>query len=71
MSQTEKTENRASDCRRMHWKKKISLELIYDELDKSIENLWSVLFTTGYLTHQGTYRKAGKIPPDYSKTGEI
>ena len=31
----------------------ISLELTYDELDKSIENLWSVLFTTGYLTHQG------------------
>ena len=34
-------------------KKEISLELTYDELDKSIENLWSVLFTTGYLTHQG------------------
>ena len=33
--------------------KDISLELTYDELDKSIENLWSVLFTTGYLTHQG------------------
>ena len=33
--------------------KEISLKLTYDELDKSIENLWSVLFTTGYLTHQG------------------
>ena len=33
--------------------KEISLELTYDELDKNIENLWSVLFTTGYLTHQG------------------
>ena len=33
--------------------KEISLELTYDELYKSIENLWSVLFTTGYLTHQG------------------
>ncbi len=33
--------------------KEISLELPYDELDKNIENLWSVLFTTGYLTHQG------------------
>ena len=33
--------------------KENSLELTYDELDKSIENLWSVLFTTGYLTHQG------------------
>lgn len=28
-------------------------ELTYDEIDKSIENLWSVLFTTGYLTHKG------------------
>ena len=33
--------------------KEISLELTYDEVDKSIENLWSVLFTTGYLTHKG------------------
>ena len=33
--------------------KDISQELTYDESDKSIENLWSVLFTTGYLTHKG------------------
>ena len=33
--------------------KDISQELTYDEVDKSIENLWSVLFTTGYLTHKG------------------
>ncbi len=33
--------------------KEISQELTYDELDKSIANLWSVLFTTGYLTKQG------------------
>ena len=33
--------------------KEISPELTYDEVDKSIENLWSVLFTTGYLTYQG------------------
>ncbi len=33
--------------------KEISPELTYDEVDKSIENLWSILFTTGYLTHQG------------------
>ena len=33
--------------------KDISPELTYDEMDKSIENLWSVLFTTGYLTHHG------------------
>lgn len=33
--------------------KQIRLELTYDELDNSIENLWSVLFTTGYLTQTG------------------
>lgn len=33
--------------------KKIRLELTYDEVDQSIENLWSVLFTTGYLTQVG------------------
>lgn len=30
--------------------KTIHLELTYHELDASIDNLWSVLFTTGYLT---------------------
>ena len=30
--------------------KEIHQELTYSELDQSIENLWSVLFTTGYLT---------------------
>ena len=33
--------------------KQIRLDLTYDEIDNSIENLWSVLFTTGYLTHAG------------------
>lgn len=33
--------------------KDVVSELTYDELDKNIENLWSVLFTTGYLTHNG------------------
>lgn len=33
--------------------KELSQELTYDELDKNIGNLWSVLFTTGYLTKQG------------------
>ena len=33
--------------------KNISLELTYNEIDKNIENLWSVLFTTGYLTQCG------------------
>ena len=36
--------------------KEISLELTYDELDKNIGNLWSVLFTTGYLTKAGEVR---------------
>ena len=30
--------------------KNVHLELTYDEIDSNIENLWSVLFTTGYLT---------------------
>ena len=33
--------------------KAIRLELTYDEIDNSIDNLWSVLFTTGYLTQKG------------------
>lgn len=33
--------------------KEIRLELTYNELDSTIENLWSVLFATGYLTKQG------------------
>lgn len=33
--------------------KAVSLNLTYSELDSSIENLWSVLFTTGYLTSAG------------------
>ncbi len=33
--------------------KEISQELTYDEIDNKIENLWSVLFTTGYLTQHG------------------
>jgi hypothetical protein len=32
--------------------KPVNQELTYNELDKSIENLWSVLFTTGYLTQK-------------------
>ena len=31
----------------------IRLELTYDEIDNSIDNIWSVLFTTGYLTQVG------------------
>ena len=33
--------------------KTLRLDLTYDEIDNSIENLWSVLFTTGYLTQTG------------------
>lgn len=33
--------------------KNLRLELTYDEIDNSINNLWSVLFTTGYLTQTG------------------
>lgn len=33
--------------------KAIRLDLTYNELDSSIVNLWSVLFTTGYLTQTG------------------
>lgn len=33
--------------------KEVSQELTYDEIDNKIENLWSVLFTTGYLTQHG------------------
>ncbi len=45
--------------------KQLHQELTYDELDSTIDNLWSVLFTTGYLTlaskeSQGNYTL--KIP---------
>lgn len=33
--------------------KSVRLDLTYDEIDKSIDNIWSVLFTTGYLTQAG------------------
>lgn len=41
--------------------KSINQELTYSELDTSIDNLWSVLFTTGYLTQKGP--KSGKMYP--------
>ncbi len=34
-------------------RKRIKQELTYRDLDSSIENLWSILFTTGYLTQCG------------------
>ena len=33
--------------------KRLRLDLTYDEIDSTIDNLWSVLFTTGYLTKIG------------------
>lgn len=33
--------------------KEIYQDLTYSELDKTIDHLWSILFTTGYLTHRG------------------
>ncbi|MDO4297630.1 MAG: AAA family ATPase [Lachnospiraceae bacterium] len=33
--------------------KAVRLDLTYNEIDNSIDNLWSVLFTTGYLTQAG------------------
>ena len=38
--------------------KEIKQELTYNELDQTIDNLWSVLFTTGYLTQRG--RESGR-----------
>ena len=34
--------------------KQVHPELTYDGIDSSLENLWSVLFTTGYLTQDGS-----------------
>ena len=33
--------------------KRIRSDLTYDEIDNSIDNIWSVLFTNGYLTRLG------------------
>ena len=41
--------------------KEIHQELTYNELDSSIENLWSVLFTTGYLTQRGQVGKKYRL----------
>ena len=34
-------------------KKEIHQELTYKEMYSSIDNIWSILFTTGYLTQRG------------------
>ena len=38
--------------------KAVRLELTYNEIDNSIDNLWSVLFTTGYLTQAGKVERS-------------
>ena len=38
--------------------KVIRLDLTYDEIENSIDNIWSVLFTTGYLTKVGEVKLA-------------
>ena len=45
--------------------KKIYLELTYDEIDNSVENIWSVLFTTGYLTKAGEAERSDGVGRDY------
>lgn len=37
-----------------HVKKLIHQELTYRDLDSDIDNLWNLLFTTGYLTQDGS-----------------
>ena len=46
--------------------KKIRQELTYRDLDSRIDNLWSVLFTTGYLTQCGQEQegKTGLVIPN-------
>lgn len=44
--------------------KKINLELTYRDLYSNIDNLWSVLFMTGYLTQGGTVDERKQLPGD-------
>ena len=47
--------------------KQLRLDLTYDEIDSTIDNLWSVLFTTGYLTKIGEV----KVPDSESYAYKI
>lgn len=49
-------------------KKKIRQELTYRDLDSSIDNLWSILFTTGYLTRRD---KDEKQSTEVSGSGSV
>ena len=48
--------------------KTIHPELTYKEMYESIENIWSVLFSTGYLTQSGQV-DARKFKPAYPEFG--
>ena len=47
-------------------KKEIHQELTYKDMYNSIDNIWSILFTTGYLTQRGYHR----LPYTAWETGE-
>ena len=49
--------------------KEIHQELTYKEMNDSIDNLWSVLFTTGYLTQRGR-AAGGYVPAGDSEYGD-
>lgn len=51
--------------------KTVCQELTYGEIDKNIDNIWSVLFTTGYLTQAGETERGNyrlKIPNEEIRT---
>ena len=51
--------------------KRIKQELTYREIDDSIENVWSVLYATGYLTGMHVERKDADIFRLWIPNGEI
>ena len=51
--------------------KRIKQELIYREIDDSIENVWSVLYATGYLTGMHVEREDADIFRLWLPNGEI
>ena len=47
--------------------KSVRMELTYDEIDNSIDNLWSVLFTDRGIWHTSREDRAWSIQAGYSK----
>lgn len=41
--------------------KEIRQEITYPDMYRSIDNIWSVLFTAGYLTQRGRGRGAAAV----------